>query len=194
MKKIVFLILTLFLAHSQSFAATYTVDPVHTEIGFSAKHMVISNVKGVFKEFSGMVELDDKNILKTINAKILAKSIDTRHEKRDTHLQSSDFLDMVKFPEITFKSTSVINKGGNTYEVKGELIIRGVKKIITLNGEMLGITKDPWENMRAGFTARGEINRKDFGLIWNQVLETGGLLVSDEGKLILEVEAIMQKG
>jgi polyisoprenoid-binding protein YceI len=194
MRKTAFLVLALFLTYSESFAATYNVDPAHTEIGFSAKHMVISNVKGVFKEFSGTVELDDKNILKTINAKISATSIDTRHEKRDTHLQSADFLDTAKFPEITFKSTSITSKGNNTYEVKGELTIRGVKKIVTLNGEMLGITKDPWGNMRAGFTAKGEINRKDFGLTWNQVLETGGLVVSDEVKLILEVEAIMQKG
>lgn len=194
MRKAVFLILALFLVYSQSFAATYIVDPVHTEIGFSAKHMVISNVKGVFKEFSGAVELDDKNILKTVNAHILTKSIDTRHDKRDTHLKSPDFLDIAKFPEITFKSTSVTNKGGDMYEVDGELTICGVKKTVTLEGEMHGIAKDPWGNMRAGFTARGEINRKDFGLIWNQVLETGGLLVSDEVKLILEVEAILQKG
>jgi len=173
-------------------AATYDVDPSHTSIGFSVKHMVISNVKGTFEKYTGTFELDAKDALTAASAEIDVASINTRDAKRDEHLRSADFFDVAKFPKITFKIKSMKIHQIH-YMVEGELTIRGVTKTVSLMGEMLGKVKDPWGNTRAGFTATGKINRKDYGITWNKTLDSGGVVVGDDVTIQLEVEGIERK-
>jgi len=186
--------LTLLFFASPALAGSYVIDPVHTQIGFSAKHLVITNVKGRFKEFSGSFELDEKTKkLENAALSIAAKSIDTEVEKRDNHLRSPDFLNVKKFPKITFKQKAAGVTQGSRMWVTGDLTIRGITKEIRLEGEFLGTITDFQKNRRAGFTASGEINRFDYGLKWNNLLELGGAVVSKEIKLILEVEGVRKK-
>jgi polyisoprenoid-binding protein YceI len=170
----------------------YTVDPAHTRVGFSVRHLVISNVKGNFTAYTGAFTLNGASELIAAEAAIDAASIDTGVEKRDDHLRSPDFFDAKAFPAITFESTSISHEE-NDYVVVGNLTIRGVTKKVTLKGELIGVVKDPWGNVRAGFTAKGRIDRKDFGLTWNKALEAGGVLVGDEVILELDVEGIETK-
>ena len=185
--------LFMFLVRPAS-AAEYKIDKDHTSIGFSVKHMVISNVKGHFTDFSGGFSFDDKT--KTFSGASLAikaASINTNVTDRDRHLRSADFLDAEKFPEITFTLKKSKALGGNDLRVTGDLAIHGVTKEIVLEGEYLGSAKDPKGNQRAGFTATGKINRGDFGLKWNQLLEAGGVVVGEEVKLLIEAEGILDK-
>jgi polyisoprenoid-binding protein YceI len=188
---IIFLFLLFSLPATTAFAAnTFVLDDTHTRIGFAVKHMVISSVQGDFKKFSGRFVLDNKNVLTSVDVTIDVKSIDTAVEKRDNHLRSPDFFDVATYPEMSFKSTEISHKG-NSYTVIGDLTIKGVTKHVALTGELLGVIKDPWGMTRAGFHATGKINRQDFGINFSQVLETGGLLVGDEVKIILDVEGIV---
>ena len=172
-------------------ASTWVVDASHSEVGFSVRHLMVSNTKGKFTKFEGTVELDEKNITKSkVNVSIDAASIDTNDEKRDGHLKSPDFFDVAKHPKLTFASTKV-KKAGKGLKVTGKLTIHGVTKTVVLNVEELTDTvKDPWGNVRRGLTARTEIERKDFGLTWNKALETGGVVVGETVKINLEVELI----
>ncbi len=171
------------------FAGSYDVDVSHSNVGFKVKHMMISSVRGNFKEFSGEFEYDEKSKkLKSLSGTIKAASIDTDIEKRDNHLRSADFFDVVKYPEIKFELTSV--KKDKAY---GKLTIHGITKEVKLELEMGGTVKDPWGNSRVGFELEGKINREDYGLTWNKLLESGGVVVGKKVKLNIEIEGILKK-
>ncbi|MBF0539828.1 MAG: polyisoprenoid-binding protein [Nitrospirae bacterium] len=175
------------------FAATYTIDPVHSNIGFSIKHLVITNVKGRFADFNGELVFDEeKKELKKAAIQIKTISIDTGIVKRDEHLRSSDFFDAAKYPTISFELKKTTIKDGKTIFI-GDLTMHGVTKEIQLTGEYLGAVKDPWGGQRIAFSAEGMLNRMDYGVKWNQTLETGGLLVGDSVKLLIEVECVLKK-
>lgn len=187
-----FLLTVLFLS-VPAFAGNYVIDPAHTHIGFSAKHMVITNVKGRFKEFFGSFKFDEKaKSLKDVKLNIIAKSIDTEVEKRDNHLRSPDFLDVTKHPIITFVLKDAGFIDGNEGWMVGDLTIHGITDEIRLKGEFLGSVKDFKGKQRVGFTGTGKLDRFNYGLKWNKLLELGGAVVSREIKLIIEVEGIKQ--
>jgi len=174
-------------------ANNYTIDKGHTTIGFAVRHMVVSNVRGQFNDFEGSFVFNPKDIdLTTASVKISAASIDTNEAKRDEHLRSPDFLNIQKYPDITFELKSFM-KHGDAVMAKGDITIRGVTKTIDLKGEFLGAVKDPWGNERVGFSATGEIDRREFGLTWNKVLESGGLVVDNKIKLHIDVEGVRKK-
>lgn len=169
-------------------AATYKIDKDHTTVGFKIRHL-FSRVQGRFDQFEGTIEFEpDKPSTWQVQATIQAASINTGVSKRDNHLRSKDFFDVERYPAITFKSTAV--NGGN---LEGILSMHGVEKPVVLNLEVHGVGKDPWGNVRAGFTATTKINRKDFGLTWNEVIEGGQVLVGEEVEITLEVEGIEQQ-
>lgn len=169
----------------------WQIDFSHSYIQFRARHLMITNVRGEFQKFSGTVDFDPANLGKaTINVEIDATSINTRDEKRDAHLKSPDFLDVEKYPTITFKSKQITLKGDKEGKVVGDLTIRGVTKEVTLNIEMIGLAKTPWGAVSAGFEAHTKLNRKDWGLNWNVALETGGVLVGEEVSINIELELI----
>ncbi len=177
----------------QAETARWEIDPDHSVIEFRVTHMVISHTAGRFMDYHGFVVMDaEANTFKTIEATIQTASINTNQEKRDTHLRNSDFLDAVQFPTMTYKMTRY-QKTGKTYTVVGNLTLRGVTKEVTLTGSLNGVTKDPWGNTRAGFTADGTVNRKDFGMVWNKTLDNGGLVVGDEVQIHLDIECIKAK-
>jgi polyisoprenoid-binding protein YceI len=169
----------------------WDIDAVHSSVGFTVRHMVITKVHGQFTKWGGTLELDpDQLAASKVDINIEAGSIDTRDEKRDGHLKSADFLDVEKQPSITFKSKLIEKKGAEAYRMMGDLTIRGVTRDIVLDVEFGGRAKDPWGGDRMGFTAKGKIDRKDFGAKWNAALETGGFLVGDTVDLTIEIEAV----
>jgi polyisoprenoid-binding protein YceI len=171
--------------------STWNIDTSHSGVHFSVRHMVIAKVRGAFDRFSGVVELDEANpAASKVSVRIEAASIDTREEKRDAHLRSADFFDVEKYPELTFTSTKVEKLDGDEYRVTGDLTIHGVTKEVVLDAESLGAGKDPWGNDRIAFSATTAVNRKDFGLTWNQALETGGVLVGEKIEISLDVQAV----
>jgi len=184
------------LAAADAGAATerYNVDLDHSIVGFSVAHMVVSKTTGRFTDYSGFIEMDpDAKTVKAIEAVIKTASVSTNHEKRDTHLKTPDFFNVEKFPTMTWKMTSY-EKQGDKYVAKGDLTLLGVTKEVMLAGTLNGVLpKDPWGNTRAGFTAHGKINRQDFGMKWNKVLDSGGFVVGDEVDINLEIECIKQK-
>lgn len=172
---------------------TYSIDPVHSAAHFSVRHMMVSNVRGEFTRLSGTIQFDPDNPANsTVEAQIDAASISTREPDRDTHLKSADFLDVDKFPTILFRSTKTEAKpGGGT--VTGDLTIHGVTRPIRLDVEGPSTeTEDPWGKQRIGLSATTKLSRKDFGLTWNAALESGGVLVGDEVKITIDIEAIRQ--
>jgi polyisoprenoid-binding protein YceI len=169
----------------------WQLDPAHTQVEFSAKHMMITTVRGRFGEFSAVAELDESDLTKsTVEFTIQTASLDTRQEQRDAHLRSPEFFDVENYPTITFKSTSVKSLGRDRYEVTGDLTVKGVTKPETFEVTSEGHAKDPWGKEHHGFTVTGKIDRKDFGLNWNVALETGGWLVGDDIKIAMDVELI----
>lgn len=173
--------------------STWKIDPAHSEVGFKVKHLAVSNVRGNFTKFSGMVKLDEKDISKSkVEVTIDTGSVDTNNDKRDEHLRSADFFDSSKYPEMKFVSTRVMKaKGG--LKVEGNLTLHGVTKPVTL--EVEGPTASvvgPYKMTRRGATARATINRQDFGLKWSKSLETGGLVVGNDIKIELEIELIKE--
>ena len=186
------LVAAFLIAPSSARAETWELDQTHTQIGFSVKHLMVTNVRGHFKKFDGKIELDEKDPTKsTVVVNVDTRSIDTNEEKRDAHLRAPDFFDADKFPAMTFKSTKVQKVGKDKYKVIGDLTIRGTTKPVVLLVE--GPTKplkDPWGGTRSGLTATGTINRKDFGLTYNTVLEAGGVAVGEDVKLQIEAELI----
>lgn len=172
-------------------AATWQIDPVHTTFQFSVRHMMVSNVKGVFHKFRGEFDIDDRDLTRTkASAVIEAASIDTGIEKRDEDLRSANFFDVARYPNMTFVSKKV-EKAGSVYRMTGDLTIHGVTREVVLDMEGLEtVVKDPWGGMRRGATFTTRINRRDFGLTYNKLLETGGLVVGDEVKINVEVELI----
>jgi polyisoprenoid-binding protein YceI len=168
----------------------WKLDPTHTAVEFSAKHMMITTVKGRITDVEGTIYTDEKDPKNSsVTAVLKATSIDTRTDQRDQHLRSADFLNVEKWPDITFRSTR-IEGSKERFKLTGQLTIRDVTKEITLDVDYEGQTKDPWGGQRVGFTASGKIDRRDFGLTWNQTLETGGLLVGNDIKINVEVQAV----
>jgi polyisoprenoid-binding protein YceI len=171
----------------------WTIDTTHSHIGFAVRHMMISTVRGQFNEFAGNIIVDSDNLANsTVEGTIKAASIDTREANRDAHLRSPDFFDAETYPELSFRSTRIESKGDNEYKVHGDLTIRGVTRQVAFNVTDEGTSKDPWGNTRRGVTAETKINRSDFGLTWNTVLETGGFAVGDEVKITAELELVYQ--
>ncbi|MGE3267982.1 MAG: YceI family protein [Chloroflexota bacterium] len=174
-------------------AATWTIDPAHSLVELAVKHMMFSTVKGRFPKMAGSIVFDDANpSASSVTAEIDAASIDTGDAARDGHLRSADFLDVETFPTITFQSTDVVARGSNLVVI-GDLTIRGVTQPVSLEVELSGQGTDPWGGQRVGFSASTTINRKEFGLTWNQALEAGGVLVSDQVKISLEIQAMLQQ-
>ena len=171
-------------------AAEYDVDPVHSSIGFSVRHMVVANVRGQFKTFSGVInyDADDASAFRA-SAEVDVASIDTNNEKRDDHLRSDDFFDAATYPSITFETTSI--KGDfPDITLVGNLTIRGVTKEVSLPIQLVGPITDPWGKERIGFSGSTRINRQDFGVSWSNTVDGGGLVVGDEVRLIVDIEAI----
>ncbi len=171
--------------------AIYALDPAHTSVEFIVRHLMITKVRGRFTAFDGQIELAPGNDLPTsITATIDAGSIDTREEQRDAHLRSADFFEVEKFPHLTFESTRIHGTPADL-TIDGKLTIRGVTRDVKLTGSFEGRAADPWGGVRVGYAAYATINRKDFGLAWNAALETGGVVVGDEVRIELNVEAVL---
>ncbi|QKW29576.1 YceI family protein [Streptomyces seoulensis] len=169
----------------------YTIDPAHSTLGFTARHAMVTNVKGRFTEFTGSLRLDGADpAASTAALDIAMNSIDTGSADRDGHLKSADFFRTEEFPSMTFRSTKAEALGGDDYRVTGDLTILGVTKPVTIDLEFNGAATDPFGNERAGFEGKAEILRSEWGLTWNAALETGGVLVSDKIKLTFDISAI----
>ena len=171
-------------------AGNYVIDPAHSRIGFSARHAVITKVRGAFNAFEGKGSVKDGQA--SLEVTIKADSIDTRQADRDGHLKSEDFFNVAAFPELKFVSTSIKQKRDDEFVVEGNLTIKDVTKPLTIEFDYTGAATDPFGNKRVGLEGEAEINRTDFGLTWNAILETGGVLVSEKIKLEFEISAITQ--
>lgn len=170
----------------------WVLDPTHSEVTFKVKHLMFTNVSGQFTKFEATAEADEDNFDNasfSFSADI--DSVNTNNADRDGHLKSADFFDAAQFPTLTFTSTGVA-KDGDDLKVTGDLTVHGVTKSVTLDAEFGGIQKDPWGNIKSGFSVTGKINRKDFGLTWNAALETGGVMLGEEVKLALELQFVKQ--
>jgi polyisoprenoid-binding protein YceI len=173
--------------------ARWNLDTEHSTIEFRVTHMVVSKTTGRFTDYAGFIDMDaEVGTVTAIEATIKAGSINTNHEKRDAHIRNADFLDVEQYPTMTFKMKSY-KKTAESFTAVGDFTLRGVTKEITLVGRYNGTTKDPWGNTRAGFSAEGKLNRKDFGLVWNKALDNGGLIVGDEVQIRLDIECIKAK-
>ena len=172
---------------------TWQIDPAHSHIAFSARHLMISKVRGRFENFSGTINFDENSpTASTVNVEIDAASINTREQQRDDHLRSPDFLDAANHPTLTFQSKRIEQTGGDNGRLVGDLTIRGVTREVALDVEYAGQAKSPWGTTSAGFSGSTTINRRDWGLEWNQALETGGVLVGDKIKIDIELELVKQ--
>ncbi len=172
-------------------ATTWKIDPTHSAIHFTVRHMVFAKVRGTFGVWQAELSLDSDDLSRSeLAVEIDAKSIDTGVADRDTHLRSGDFLDVETHPKLTFKATRIEKSSDTELKLTGDLTIHGKTRPVALEVERLGEGTDPWGNRRIGFSARGSINRKDFGLEWNQVLEAGGVLVGDKVEIEIDVEAV----
>lgn len=170
---------------------TWTLDASHTRVGFVARHAMVTKVRGAFNDFEGTAVVDGSDLgASNVTVTIQAASIDTRNEQRDGHLRSNDFLAMDEYPTITFVSTDVRGTGATSFDLVGDLTIKGVTQSVTIPFQFEGAATDPFGNLRAGFEGSVTINRKDFGITWNAALETGGVLVSEKIKLEFDVSAI----
>ncbi|MFE7763715.1 YceI family protein [Streptomyces sp. NPDC057438] len=173
----------------------YTIDASHTTIGFTARHAMVTNVKGGFLDFSGSLHLDGSDPSRsTASIDVTMESIDTGNADRDGHLKSADFFRTDEFPTMTFRSTEAVALGGDDYRITGDLSILGTTKPLTIDLEFNGAAKDPFGNERVGFEGKAEILRSEWGLTWNAALETGGVLVSDKIKLTFDISAIRNAG
>ena len=193
MKKILSaVLLVILMTASLSTAATFAIDPVHSSIGFKIKHMVISKVRGSFGQFEGIIEFDEVDpALGSVSATITMDSIDTGDQKRDEHLRDADFFNTAEFPTMTFSSKE-ITKDGDDWQLKGNLTLHGVTRPVALKLEYNGSVDDPWGNHRVGFAAEGKIDRRDYGISWNNTLDKGGLALGNDVTIQLEIEAIRQ--
>jgi len=173
--------------------STWTLDRAHSSVEFAVRHMVVSTVKGHFRDFEGTINIDEENPANSsVAVSIDVASVDTHEPDRDAHLRSDDFFNAEKFPKITFHSTRVELTGEERAKVIGDLTIRDITREVELDTEFEGRVKDPWGNERIGLTATTTISRKDFNVRWNQVIETGGVVVGDTVKITLEIEAVRQ--
>jgi polyisoprenoid-binding protein YceI len=172
-------------------AGTWAIDPVHSTVEFVVRHMVVSKVRGRFRDFSGTVVTAENPLDSAVTAEINLASIDTGNEQRDGHIKSADFFEVETYPTMTYRSTGVRPDGGD-FILDGELSLKGVTKQVPLKLELGGFGPDPYGGTRAGFTATGEISRSDFGVSFNAVMETGGAVVSDKVVIHIEIEAVLQ--
>jgi len=171
-------------------AESYKIDPSHSEVGFTIRHMV-SNVRGRFNDFSGTVDMDPKAPQKgSVEFSVKTTSIDTGNADRDKHLRTADFFDVEKYPELTFKSDSVKPAGKNKYNVTGTLTMHGVSKKVTLPVTFNGEGKDPWGNTRAGFETATKLDRKEYGIVWNKAIDNGGVLLGDDVNVSINLETV----
>ena len=171
----------------------WQLDPAHSNVEFAVKHLMIATVRGRFAAVNGTLEVDEKNPTNAkVDVTIAVASIDTRQEQRDAHLRSGDFFDAERFPTMHFVSKRVDGDPRGEFKVVGDLTIRDVTREITLNVTSEGLGKDPWGGYRAGFSATGKVDRREYGLTWNQTLETGGIVVGDEIKLTVDAEFVQQ--
>ncbi|MCS7206284.1 MAG: YceI family protein [Leptospiraceae bacterium] len=193
MKRITFVFSVLFSI--SLWAGNYVIDQAHTKVGFEITHMMISTVEGQFKDYVANFEYDEKtNTLNKVEAKIQVASIDTENQKRDDHLRSEDFFDVKKFPTMEFVSNEkLVIKPGEEKILKGKLTIKGITRNVDLKVRYVGSVKDPWGNERIGFEATTKINRRDYNITWNKLLEGGGLVVGDEVTIRIRGEGIKQK-
>jgi polyisoprenoid-binding protein YceI len=169
----------------------YDVDVAHSRLGFAAKHAMVTTVRGAFKDFTAELHIDEEDVAKsTAKVEIQTASIDTGNQMRDDHVRNGDFLDVEKYPTITFVSTGAKQTGDDTYQLDGDLTIKGVSKRVSVNLEVTGATDDPWGNFRLGFEGAAEINRTDFGVSFNAPLGTGGVVVSEKVKLQFDISAV----
>lgn len=171
---------------------TFVLDPSHTHVGFSARHMMVAKVRGQFGTVSGTITIADDPLASSVQADIDVASVDTRDEARDGHLRSPDFFHVDEHPTMTFRSTAVTKAGKGRFTVVGDLTVKGVTKPVELDVSYEGAGRDPWGNERIGVSASGQIDREDYGLTWNQTLETGGVLVGKAIRIDIEAEAIRQ--
>ncbi|MDD3476370.1 MAG: YceI family protein [Sulfurimonas sp.] len=186
MKKIKSLAVALVLGAGSLFAGVYKVDPSHTDVSFSVKHMMISTVNGQFEKFDGTFELDEKNNLTALSGEMDVESINTNIAKRDAHLKSDEIFDAKQFPKVTFVLDKV--KGDKAY---GKLTIKGITKDVVLDYEFGGTVTDPWGRQRAGLSLSGKLDRRDYNITWNQALEAGGVVVSEVVKLNVNIQGIL---
>ncbi|WP_433871800.1 YceI family protein [Saccharopolyspora sp. CA-218241] len=178
---------------TEQLTGQYALDPTHTRIGFVTRHAMVTKVRGAFNDFEGTATIDGANpSASSVALRIKVDSIDTRNADRDGHLRTNDFLDAAEYPEITFTSTAIEQTGDNSYDVTGDLTIKGVTRSVTVPFSYEGQAQDPFGNVRIGLEGSVVINRKDFGLTWNAALETGGVLVGEKVTLELEVSAVKQ--
>lgn len=196
MKRVLFYVAAVFLVlfPTLSQGATYAIDPEHSNIQFKVRHLMVSNVKGVFGKVQGIIDIDDKDITKSkVKVTIDTESINTGVAKRDEHLRSADFFDVSRYPTMTYVSKKVMKSGEGMLKVVGDFTLHGITREVVLDVEgPTNETRDPWGKMRRGASAVTTINRKDFGLAWNKALETGGVVVGDEVIINLEVEMIKE--
>lgn len=179
------------MANEPRTTTRWQIDPTHSSAEFSVRHMMVATVKGVFKALSGSVELDESKWQGSrLEAQIDATSVDTGVADRDAHLRSADFFDVAKYPTIAFRSRTIEPEADDSGKVHGELTIHGVTKPVTLDVTYLGEVTDPWGNRRRGYSAETTLNRKDFGMTWNMVLDAGGVLVGDKIKVALNIETV----
>lgn len=169
---------------------TFTLDPSHSVVGFSVRHMMIAKVHGRFSDVAGQLEVAEDPLDSELSVEVQVGSVDTRDDTRDGHLKSADFFDVDTYPTFTFTSTSLKAVGKDQFTVEGDLTIHGVTKRISLDATYNGVGQDPWGNQRIGIAATGEVDREDFGLTWNQALETGGVLVGKAAKIEIEAEFV----
>ena len=190
--KKIFIVSLLVIIPQVALAATWKIDPVHTAVEFKIRHLMVSWVKGVFADVDGSAQIDDADLSKaSVSVKIATASVDTNNQKRDDHLRSADFFDVVTFPAMTFVSKKVVVANGQPTKIVGDLTIRDVTREVELEVEDFSLTvTDPWGNTRRGASAATTINRSDYGLTWNKALEAGGVVVGDEVRISLEVELI----
>ncbi|QIA26623.1 YceI family protein [Thermaerobacter sp. PB12/4term] len=183
------------MAEAAATVTRWTIDASHSTVEFAVRHMMISTVKGHFGKIEGYLDAPNINDLSQgarLEARIDASTVDTREPQRDEHLRSADFFDVANYPHIEFRSTRIEKTGENRYKVTGDLSIRGVTKEVTWDLTYEGGGKDPWGNQRVAFHAETKVNRKDFGLQWNMLLESGGVLVGDEVRVSVDVELVQQ--
>ena len=181
------------MAHNvNNYAGTFNFDSAHTEIGFSARHLMVTRVRGNFNSFTGTATSEENLQNAKINVDIDVASIETGNKDRDEHLRSSDFFEADKFPTITFESTDVKAKNDTTLAVTGDLTIKGVTKEITIDFDFTGEVTDPWGNTRVGFEGEANIDRKDFGLTWNQAIDGGGMMVSEKIGMSFDISAVKE--
>ena len=171
---------------------TFVLDRSHTQVGFVARHLMVSKVRGRFTDFEGTIVVADDPSESSVEVTIQAASVNTNDENRDNHVRNNDFLSVEEFPTLSFRSTKVELNPRGDWKVYGDLTVRGVTRPVVLDVEFEGVIQDPWGNQRLGFTASGEIDRNDFGVSFNAALETGGFVVSPKVKLEIEAEAVRQ--